>query len=507
MDPNLLLSKCVTLLYRESQIENLTETSSNLVKTAVEKIVLNDKSVGLVTRKDVTAGLKAMVLEMCKNGADHIYDIVALLQQVRLIANGDEALVSAIQQSTEPELQQSAIKRTVTNLKKTVANFYRDARIKEVVMRASNEITFRPQKIENLTDYIRNHISELEVCLTKSSGKDPAIIASMNLSDPNSTREVFKSVNSSNSPELPFNTGWVELNNALQGGPRPGDTVVIGAVQHSYKTGFSLSLFANIARFNKPKTQDPNKIPMMYRISFEDPLRNNAQFIYQMLKYEETGEKVEVKGKDPDEIAEYVTKELERTGYRVLFEQVDPTKWTYQSIINRIVELESEGFQVEVLGLDYLMKVPTTGCTMGSLGDDVMDQLSRIRSFCSANNILMITPHQLSTDAKRVRSTLPVGQFLPFIKSGGFFERTKGLDRVYDIGILIDKCETPFGDFLHVLLDKHRFPTPIDNVATSFFLEFPPCKMPILPTYGKEGHKIIRKLPKHALNKDEALFI
>jgi hypothetical protein len=58
----------------------------------------------------------------------------------------------------------------------------------------------------------------------------------------------------------------------IQGGFRPGETAVIGALQHKYKTGFTLSIFAQIALFNEPKTEDKTKKPLLLRISFEDEL-------------------------------------------------------------------------------------------------------------------------------------------------------------------------------------------------------------------------------------------
>jgi hypothetical protein len=154
------------------------------------------------------------------------------------------------------------------------------------------------------------------------------------------------------------------------------------------------------------------------------------------------------------------------------------------------------GYSIEVLEVDYLSKLPTTGCNQGSMGDDVMDMLSRIRAFSAANNILFITPHQLSTDAKRLLQGVPHEQFLNTIKGGGYFEKTKGLDRIYDIGLLIHKVETENGDYLHVVLDKHRFPTPVEGSARSFFLPFPPSKMPIPSNLHIENYRPLRKIPR-----------
>lgn len=506
MEPNLLLSKCITLLYRESQLENATDNSADLVRTTVEKIKLNDTAIGLPTKRDTTASLKTLVIEMSRNVPSHVYDLTELLQQIRIVTNGDENLYQAIAQGIEPEMQPPVLKRTITNIRKTISNQFREQRMAEIVSKAHRDLSFGRHNIADITAYIRNVILELEVTSAKAVAKDPAIVGTMNFSDDDSMREVFANVASSNSEGLAFATGWRELNAALQGGPRPGDTMVIGALQHNYKTGMSLSAFAHIAIYNKPKCKDPSKKPLLYRVTFEDPLRNNAQFLYQLLKYDELRVPVDVKEVTIEEMWKYVQKRMSATGYHVILEEVNPSNWTHQSLINRIVELESEGYVVEVLECDYLMKLPTTGCTQGSTGDDVLDQLGRVRNFCAANGILFITPHQLSTEAKRLLQTTPQEQFLNVIKGGGFFEKTKGLDRIYDIGVLIHKCETASGDFLHMVIDKHRFPSVVDSSLKSFFLEMPSCKMPIPSNLFDENYKVNRKIPRNNASKDDKFF-
>lgn len=384
MDPNVLLSKCITLLYRESQLENNTENSADLIRTVVEKLKINDITIGLPIRRDGTLALKALVLDMCNQPINHTYAPVELLQQVRIITNGDENLYQAIAQGIEPELVPAVIKRTITNIRKTIANQFREQRLSEIVSKAHRDLSFGRHNISDLTAYIQNIILELEVTSTKAVAKDPAIVRSMNFGDDESMREVFDNVANSNTEGLAFTTGWQELNIALQGGPRPGDCMVIGGLQHDYKTGTSLSLFAHIPMYNKPKCKDPTKKPLVYRATMEDPVRNNAQFLYQLLKFDETREPVDVKNLTVDEMWKYVKQRMCVNGYHVLIDEVNPMNWTYQSLINRVVELESEGYVVEALSVDYLAKLPTTGCTQGSMGDDMLDMLSRVRAFCLA---------------------------------------------------------------------------------------------------------------------------
>lgn len=507
MDPNIILVKSITLLYRESQLENNTDYSGDLVKTVVGKIQLSDTDIGIATRRSVAIGLRDLVLEMARSPETKTYEISEFLQQIRLLTNGDDNVYNAIVQGIEPELTTPILKRTITNLRKTIKDYFREKKIGEIFKKASRDVNFNRANIEDIQVYVQNVINELTTVCTKSTAKDPGIVRTMDFTDEESMHQVFSDVAASNTDDLPFLTGFKELNMALQGGPRPGDTVVIGALQHNYKTGMSLSLFSHVPCYNKPKTKDPSKKPLAYRISAEDPLRNNAQFLYQLLKYEETGIAIDIKGLAVEDMIKYVKQRLSVNGYHVIIDEINPLHWTYQSIFNRVIELESMGYSIEVLSIDYLSKIPTTGCVQGAMGDDMMDLLVKLRAFCAARGILFMTPHQLSTEAKRLLQTVPAEQFLHHIKGGGFFEKTKGLDRIYDIGILCHKVETAGGDYLHVVIDKHRFPSVVDSSLKSFYLPFPKCKMPIPSNINNAESKIYRKIPKTAVSTDDSFFM
>ncbi|EKD22643.1 MAG: hypothetical protein ACD_84C00026G0003 [uncultured bacterium] len=260
-------------------------------------------------------------------------------------------------------------------------------------------------------------------------------------------------------------TGYQGINRMLDGGIRRGEQMVIGALQHNYKTGFSLSLFKQFALYNKPQLTDPTKKPLLLRISFEDDLTLNFQFLYQSLKENETGKPVEMvdtSGFSKEqlaayilEISTYVQERLRVNGYETHFMFVNPSLWTYRDICNKIIELEAEGYEVHLLMLDYLLKVPTTGCDMGPAGHDIRNMYERIRNFCAARKIASITPHQLSTDAKMMIREGRTG-FVRELIGKGFYAGCKQIDQVVDIEIFIH-IETVNGiSYLTVQRGKHR---------------------------------------------------
>lgn len=476
MELNILLVKSITLLYRESQLLNKTENSSDLVRTVITSIG-KDKDGITLKPKQILLNLRDTALEMCNSPIDHEFAKEELLLKLKLDTrdDSDDGLYEVLKQGVEDEIPENQLKRNIVNLRKSINNHFKEQTIQDIINGASYEFKFHRERIKDVNEYITKLISQLEPLQLNTSSKDPAVISDIDLGNEQSVKDVFTDIQKINTGTRLYKTGWQDLNTALQGGFRPGETTIIGALQHKYKTGFSLSLFAQIAQFNKPQIYEGGKKPLLLRISFEDDITSNLQFLYQYLKYDETLESVEIKDISTDEMTEYVRTKLQATGFHIKMMRVDPSSWTYKSICNKIIDLEAQGYVTEVLMTDYLMKVPTIGCVVsGPMGSDVMDQLSRIRMFCSSKGITYINPHQLSTEAKGlIRSGVPEEQFVKEIAEKGYWERTKGLDRVYDLCLLIHLFKHQKETYFSIYREKHRVPTIIDEEKKYMLFKFP----------------------------------
>lgn len=482
MDNKLLLCKSITLLYRESLLADRSDNSTELVRTVLENVKVGEVGIGLNTDREVILALKATVLEMCTVPQDHVYDKAEFLQRIRINCVNDDKLYEAIRQGIEPDITDASLKRSIVNIRNSINNHFKEQTVGNLLSVASTKFKFERESIKDVNQFIAELIAQLEPMHINGGGKDPAVMGEIDIGNKESLRDAFTAVQKSTTGARIYKTGWQDVNEALQGGFRV-ETTVIGALQHKYKTGFTLSCFAQIAQYNSPHTTDPNKKPLLLRISFEDDIVQNLQFLYQYLKHDETHERItddEINKLTVDELAEYVQSKLQATGFHIKMRRVDPSQWTYKSLCNYIIELEAQGYAVEVLMVDYLSKLPTTGCiTTGPSGTDVMDQLSRVRNFCAGKGIAFITPHQLSTEAKGlIRAGTPEDQFVKEIAERGYWERTKGLDRVYDCCILIHLFKHNKETYLSVFREKHRIPTIVDEDKRYFLYKFP-YKMPI----------------------------
>lgn len=477
MENRVLLIKTIILLYRESLLNDKTENSADLVRTVLDDVKASEIKLGIGGDHDVITSLKNTILEMCNNPIDHDYDKQELLRTIQINTLADERLFDVIKQALDEELTEAGLKRSILSMRKSISNHFRYQSLTKLLVTTANTVKFQREKVKDITQYISELMTQLESLQVASTSKDPAIISEIDIGDDSGMNDVMEECRNISSGDKVYRTGWQGLNRALQGGPRPGDTVVVGALQHSYKTGMTLSLFAQIAMFNKPEPFmiDITKKPLLLRISFEDSMANNVMFLYQYLKYNETRRPVNMKDIDPREANEYIKEQLQQNGWHVKMIRVDPDQWTYRSILNKIVEYEAQGYEVKVLMLDYLSKINKAGCTNnGMIGGEIADLLSKVRSYCANKSILHVTPHQLSTEAKMLaRSGVSEESLVLEWKGRGYWEGNKGLDRVYDIGILLHVFKIKGKAFLSFCVDKHRIPTVIDESLKYFLYEFP----------------------------------
>lgn len=508
MENRVLLVKTIILLYRESLLKDQTDNSADLVRTVLDDVKVSDIHLGIGSDRDIIASLKSTILEMCNNPIDHEYDRQELLRIIQLNTENDDKIFDVIKQALEEELTEAGLKRSIISMRKSITNHFRFQALTKLLVNNANLVRFQREKVKDVSQYIGELMSQLEPLQQSSSSKDPAIITEIDIGDDSGMGEALDECKNMSNGDKIYRTGWIALNDGLQGGPRPGDTIVIGGLQHDYKTGMSLSLFAQFALFNRPEPFliDSNKKPLLLRISFEDPMTSNLLFMYQYLKYNETRQRVNLKDIDSQEAKEYIKEQLHQNGWHVKMIRVDPDQWTYRSIFNKITEYEAQGYEVKILMLDYLYKVSKAGCTSnGMIGGEIADQLNKVRNFCAAKQILHITPHQLSTEAKMLaRSGIPEDQLVLELKGKGYWEGNKGLDRIYDIGILIHLFKMKGETFLSFCIDKHRLPTVIDDSYKYFLYKFPKG-MPIPHDVDSEDTSY-RRLKDAFLNNDMTQF-
>lgn len=492
-DHRLLLVKCITLLYRESMISEKESNSCDLVRTVLEGIKLPEISITMNSERDLLAALKDTALYMCGNPVDTVYERDELMQRLKVNCGIDEKLYEAFSQGIERDMDDGSLKRTILSIRKFLNDTFRENEIAAKIHGASNKLRFQRDTIKDVREFVKTLTNELEPYQIEANRKDPAVVDMVDLGDTASLAEQFSEVAADENSSTILKAGWQDLNIMTQGGMRRAETVVIPALQHKYKTGFTLSLFRQLCTLNIPKLTNPNKKPLMLRISFEDSLLANIVFLYQNIIENETGKLPVIEKKWPNEearkeylrkLATYVKEKMEVTGYHVKMMRVNPSMWSLRDLQNTILSLEADGYEIHCCMVDYLPMMPTTGCDQGPAGADLQNMVQRARNFFSAKNILFISPWQLSSEAKMlVREGRT--DFVKFVAEKGYYKGCKSIDQEVDLEIYIHIEKFNGQAWLTVQRGKHRLPTIISDDEKYFCLPFPE-KGSIPDDYGKE---------------------
>jgi len=487
MNNKLLLVHAITLLYRESQLKNLQENSAVLVREIVQNIQTPEINIGVNHEFEILAGLKQIAIAMCDAPPNYQYEPMELLQQIKMICMDEDVMYDAFKDGIEHELSEQTLKRTCMNYQRTLIEFLKEEKIRTIMTKAATAMKFGRNKIPNMKAFVAEVCAQLEPYQVDSAVRDPSIISAANTTDLESGKEVFKNVKDESSGTSVMRTGWQGLNRALDGGYRFGEEWVKAALEHNYKTGMNLSEHVDMALFNTPILKDPSKKAAMVHVSCEDTLQMNYQFIYKRLIGIEaqrngtlesmTEERVSamIAEKTEEELAHYVHEALRVNGFECFFYHLNPSMATYKTLQNIVLDLEAQGYEVKVLAVDYLLKIPTTGCDGTSAGEPLRNMYERMAAHAKHHGYIFKTPHQISTDAKMLIREGRTG-FVQLLIGGGYYAGSKQLGQVVD-GELFQHIEQVNGKwYLAVQRGKHRKDqvrkTPFEYLY--FVLEFHP---------------------------------
>ncbi|MDD2819136.1 MAG: hypothetical protein PHN51_10155 [Candidatus Nanopelagicales bacterium] len=495
MEVRVVLGKVLALIYRCRILES--DDHDDLIKTVLQT-VRTDAPGNNFGSVNIVARLKEFCLELVENKDLVVKEV--LIPRLQLTLESDAKLLASVRESVETDHSEASTKRIVSSLVKVLHNYYREHQAVLLINKAQYDMTFNRAKVGNFTDYLRNMLGQLEPLATMSTTlKDPAVVSEVDFDLPDEVTKVFEEVRDLNNNTAVYKFGWQAMNRMTQGGVRLGETVYVAALPHRYKTGTTCSMFVDIAVQNVPiiREKDAGKKILLLRISFEDNLTYNLQFMYQYLKAAE-GTPVkpdELSNLTASEMSTYIRAQMTRNGFHIKMMRVDPNQWTYSHLCNEIISLEAQGYAIHICMVDYLLLLPTTGCVQGPAGTDKRDLLRRTRNFMSARGIGFITPGQLNTEAKRLMRTLPGHMFLEEIAEKGMYADSSQLDQEIDLEIYVHLFTHKRRKYLSVRRGKHRLATVISEEDKAFILPFAGLNIPILPDIGKPDSSM-QTLPK-----------
>lgn len=378
-----ILLKCVQLLHRESELgESAIDNSKGLIKTILTLYKDTTNKLIIGGENNVMEDLKHLVNEMVNNPENYAKE--TLINALELILKDRPDYYRIIEKQINTEMSEGGIKRSILSLRGHLRTFYNEQEVMRELNKASYTMN-RGLEDKPLKEFVEDLVTKLETLTLATKAKDPGIMDELDFADAENSAAVIGRVKNIHEEGGRLITGWKELNDMTQSGFRRGETVMINALQHKYKSGFTQSLFAQMSLHNKPELYDKTKKPLNVLFSFEDDAEIISEFLYRYLYFNENDTLPDIKNTTAEEISRYIKEKLSVNGFHVKIYRINPSEWTYKHMFNKILELEAMGYEIVSVFADYLAKLPTTGCTnSGVIGSDVRDMFNRCRNFFSS---------------------------------------------------------------------------------------------------------------------------
>ena len=479
--------KCITLIYREIKLNKDVKNpdySIDLVKE-LAGFYTDDSQPILGTKALLADSLQ----ELCTNIVNNIegYSEDDIVDSLSLLLKDDKNTLTSVLTNLQKEMNNSALKRSVVSLRIQLKQYTKEVTIKKKLAKAYYDTNVN--KSISILDYTKNLVMELDL-LTSSSGENiPGIVNEIDIED-SSMVNAINSAKDMLDGSSKLQTGFREMNTMLQGGINRGNSVVINALQHEYKSGLVQTLAMQIPMFNKPHMIDIEKKPLVLYISFEDDADVFITFMYKYLYSSEHGVNPDMGEISSEEIQAYIKEKIKINGYHIKMVRVNPSEWTYKELFNYVLHLESQGYEIHACIVDYLIKMSVAGC-VGKGGTEYRDLFDKCRQFFSVRKITFITPHQMSTEAKQlVRNGENKLKFVKEVAGKGYTELSKQIDQVVDIEICIAKALWNKKWVLTMYIGKHRGAGILDDNDKYQVLAFP-FRMPIPSNVDKEDYRPI----------------
>lgn len=472
MNYKMTLIDALALLYWENQIPAGTDNKA-LIKNVLQYANPSKDSLDSDKVKEIYEGIQVLILKMssneqlCKNKE-------LIIQNIRMLAMEEPYVVEIVEGALNLKLDEAGIKNHCRSLIQELNDVIRKADFRKRLQTISKEVFYGDGDFK-LNEIARSLITQVEAFAVDKSDRPehtPGVMDFVDFDNPESMIDIFTRARNQISPDEIIKFGLQGLNKMFgeQMGGRRGEMVLIGGLQHHFKSGLAMGMTRGAALYNIPKLKDPTKKPAIVLISSENDLPINMQTLYKQCYEQEVGHTIKKSEIDPTEAAKYMKAKFAENGWHFLMFRINPDEFTFSSLQSLTLGLEADGYEIIVMTFDYLAMMSTKGFDNGGItGRDKQAMFKRTRNFMVMHHILFITPHQLSTEALGIERDRP-NQFLNEILNRAYYNECKTIAQEVDFEINIQKQIVDGIAYLNLGRGKHRGVdnTPLENQRCTY---------------------------------------
>lgn len=365
-----------------------------------------------------------------------------VMQKFSLSIKGDKELHDAFRMAMDRKREPREIADTCASYIRYINIYYKKLDFVDEMRKKLSNVIYGETQF-NLSEVTQELITTLNQYRADSEDdskrgmNNPFITGGFRTDDESSMAEAWTQTLESGNPDAILKTGYQGINRGLgKGGLFRGDTIVVGALQHKYKSGMMNDFVCDIAYYNKPYMFDPDKKPVIIKISLENHIADDLTRMYKRIiavKEHRIPTDEEMLNTTPEQAANVINEHMGKNGYKFVHVRINPSDVGYLDIQKFVTEIMNEGYEVHLLVIDYLIKLSTKGIPPRRDGTDYQEMYSQMRNYCSERNITFITPHQLSTEATYLIRDDIGSDFVKHVAGNSYYAKCKQVDREVDI--------------------------------------------------------------------------
>lgn len=280
------------------------------------------------------------------------------------------------------------------------------------IFNGSDELTDLVTKIksgnyESVTDVVEEYkrfITKTYRDITAIKIKENDERLNSGLSNDSLLNLVSETIKEISTPGFYINTGFKNLDFAMGGGLKRGALTLFGARTAGFKSGLMLNLACSIKMFSKSmETFDKTKKPAIIYLSLENTQTESCKRLITYATGKTPADLVDAKPLD-------IVKQLQNSlncatsnpdvELKLMYKKSNSI--TVNDIYNIITDVESEGYEVVSLFVDYLatMRSPNFASKdMQSVGLAMADNARELYDLAISKNIAVVSAYQLNREA------------------------------------------------------------------------------------------------------------
>lgn len=453
-DPNLILTKSVVAIYLNGIIEEKMDKVANTVNRIIQDLKLPENVLGEGSEGDVSRSLK-LTYEWLKRSKIKEISEEDVIARIRMNCAYKSEYIEVVKDLINTPKDKENLTKRLNSINSELQHELDRQTVADMFRKANRELNMGQENVD-LSNFVNEFVDKTRDVMGDLGDSDhEGLAGQMDFSKLDEVEEFFERSKDIVSEVGVMRTGYQGLNKLLGvGGIQPGFMYCFPALSHNYKTGILLDISRQIPMYNKPNLTDPDKKPLVYRISFENKIEQDLPEIYRSIYEAENQVQIQTADIKAKEAAQYVSKKLTDNGWHFIMECYDPNNFDVWNLIDRLNYFESQGYEVKLCVVDYLELI--TRANSNSRKDQAITYgYEVLRNHCFPRGIAVVTAHQLSTEAQKLAREGTAG-FAAKCASGGYYQNCQSLHNKLDCEVVMHIHKQGDDSFLTFARGKHR---------------------------------------------------